>query len=133
VPGGRGGSSPVYLADTTGELLAFHATADIVFVGKSLAPNVGGQNMIEPVAFGKAVIVGPHTENFAGVMEILRGADALCEVADSSDLLSTLERLVANPQHRHDIGQRGIAIVSRHRGAAHRMALEIVQRLKTRN
>src|SRR5450759_754555 len=39
-------------------------------MGGTLAAR-GGHNILEPALFGKAVIVGPHMENFAGVAEEL--------------------------------------------------------------
>ena len=40
----------VYLADTTGELFRLIRVADLAFIGKTLPPNGGGQNPIEPVS-----------------------------------------------------------------------------------
>jgi 3-deoxy-D-manno-octulosonic-acid transferase len=42
-------STEVLLLDTLGELLAFYAAADVVFVGGSLV-RVGGHNLLEPAA-----------------------------------------------------------------------------------
>ena len=52
------------LVDTLGELSAVWGLADVAFVGGSLRPGRGGQNMMEPAAFGAAVLFGPHTANF---------------------------------------------------------------------
>ena len=108
---------PVLLVDTTGELFALYAMADLVFVGKSLPPNEGGQNMIEPAALGRATIVGPHTENFVPVMERLRAAGALCEVQDSEALAAAVARLLGDSAERAALGERARAAVSASRGA----------------
>ena len=76
---------PVYLADTTGELMGLYGIADVVFVGKSLCAH-GSQNMIEPCLCGKPTLVGPYTENFRPVMSDLLAADAIVQVKDEGEL-----------------------------------------------
>jgi 3-deoxy-D-manno-octulosonic-acid transferase len=55
------GRVPVILIDTVGELSSIWGLADVAFVGGSLFPGRGGQNMMEPSAFGASVLFGPHT------------------------------------------------------------------------
>lgn len=124
-------ANAVLLADTTGELLAFHAHADIVFVGKTLDPNIGGQNMIEPAALGKAVVVGPHTENFAGPMAILRQARAVVEVEDAGALESALARLLDHADERRALGARAAETVMLQSGALARSAAAVLEVLET--
>jgi len=100
----------VLLADTTGELRSFYACASIVFVGKSLCSH-GGQNMIEPALAGKAVIVGPHTENFPVVVSDFLERDALVRVRDEQELADAIERLLANPALRDAYGTRAREVV----------------------
>ena len=52
------------LVDTTGELGWWWGTATIAFVGGSLDGKRGGQNMLEPSAYGAAVAFGPHTSSW---------------------------------------------------------------------
>ena len=80
-----GNPPPVYLADTTGELMGLYGIADVVFVGKSLCEH-GSQNMIEPCLCGKPTFVGPYTENFRPVMSDLLASDAIVQVADAAEL-----------------------------------------------
>lgn len=123
----------VLLADTTGELLAFHAAADLVFVGKTLPPNVGGQNMIEPAALGKAVVVGPHTENFAGVMTVFRAAGAMREIACATELERALGELLADNVARAALGRRAAETVASQAGALARSAAAVLDVLRTKN
>nr|AIA89360.1 CAZy families GT30 protein [uncultured Planctomyces sp.] len=46
----------VILVDTLGELSAVWGLADVAYVGGSLTPGRGGQNMLEPAAYGAAVL-----------------------------------------------------------------------------
>jgi 3-deoxy-D-manno-octulosonic-acid transferase len=54
----------VYLADTTGELPRLIGAGDLAFLGKTLPPNNGGQNPMEPISLGLPLIVGPAYQNF---------------------------------------------------------------------
>ena len=56
-------TAPVVILDTIGELQATYSIASIVFCGGSLVP-LGGQNILEPAAWGKAVLYGPSMEDF---------------------------------------------------------------------
>ena len=56
-----------YLADTIGEMGLLYQLAPIVFVGESLI-KFGGQNMLEPMYWGKVVFVGPYAFNFRAFM-----------------------------------------------------------------
>jgi 3-deoxy-D-manno-octulosonic-acid transferase len=52
----------IYVVDTLGELGLVYRLAPIVFVGGSLASH-GGQNPVEPIKLGAAVLHGPHVWN----------------------------------------------------------------------
>ena len=114
------GEPPVLLADTTGELFAFHSVADLTFVGKTLDPNVGAQNMIEPCALGKSVVVGPHVENFAGPMAILLAAGALRQEPDADAVRAALVELAADAGARTALGRRAAEAVAANAGSLER-------------
>ena len=116
-PAAPAGAPGILLVDLTGVLFPLYAFADLVFVGKTLAPNEGGQNMIEPCSLGKAVVCGPHVENFVPAMAVLRAAGAVVEVADAASLASGIARLVSDPGERAALGRRALAAVAASRGA----------------
>jgi 3-deoxy-D-manno-octulosonic-acid transferase len=112
-PGGprtRGQVPPVILVDSLGELSAVWGLADVAFVGGSLRPGRGGQNMMEPAAFGAAVLFGPHTGNFRSVVEQLVGCGGARVVADGPELT---EALLADLDDPESAAARGLA-ASRH-------------------
>jgi 3-deoxy-D-manno-octulosonic-acid transferase len=111
---------PVLLLDSTGELASMYAVADVVFVGKSLPPNHGGQNMIEPASFGVPLVTGPNTENFPGVMAQFREADAIYEVADPAALTRQIELLLKSVELRQKRGAQARDVVVAQRGATAR-------------
>lgn len=106
----------VLLVDTTGELKGFYACASVVFVGKSLLHH-GGQNPIEPAAYGRAIAVGPNMENFPKVMDDFRSMDAIVQVGTVQELETQLESLVANADLRGQVGERALGVVESRRGA----------------
>jgi 3-deoxy-D-manno-octulosonic-acid transferase len=72
----------IYVVDTLGELGLVYRLAPIVFMGGSLASH-GGQNPVEPIKLGAAVLHGPHVWNFAELYEALdtaRGAELIGDV-----------------------------------------------------
>lgn len=109
----------VFLLDTTGELKNFYACADVIFVGKSLTQH-GGQNPIEPALHGKPIVCGPNMENFRGVVEDFRNADALIQVPDLQNLRRTLDDLLSNEERRVAMGQRAAEVVEQKRGVLDR-------------
>ncbi len=120
------GIPQVFLLDTTGELKHFYACADVIFIGKSLTQH-GGQNPIEPALYGKPIIVGPNMENFRGVMDDFRAADALVQVPDLQNLRRACDDLLSNEQRRHVLGRRAAELVAEKRGVIG-MTLDLLDR-----
>src|SRR5207253_4158591 len=54
----------VHLGDTMGEMPFYYAACDVAVIGGSFVP-LGGQNLIEALAVGAPVVVGPSMFNFA--------------------------------------------------------------------
>ena len=118
-----GGAAPpsVLLLDSIGELGALFGLADCVFMGGTLAAR-GGHNILEPALFGKAVIVGPHMENFAEVAEEFRAARAVVEVGGADALALAVERVLADDS---GIGERARECALARRGATARAVAAI--------
>src|SRR5262249_35104869 len=89
-------TTEIYVADTLGELGLFYRLAPIVFMGGSLVTH-GGQNPIEAVKLGAAIVHGPHVFNFADVYEALDSSGG-ARLADGPEgLVKQLGQLLANP------------------------------------
>jgi len=95
-------TTDIYVADTMGELGLFYRLAPIVFMGGSLVPH-GGQNPIEAVKLGGAIVHGPHVFNFAEVYHALDQAGGALPVADEAALVAQLDHLLRNPAARHQV------------------------------
>src|SRR5450755_2807390 len=92
-------ATDIYVADTMGELGLFYRLAPIVFMGGSLVEH-GGQNPVEAVKLGAAVVHGPHVFNFTDVYEAL-DAGAGARRADTPEaLVKQLGQLLADPAAR---------------------------------
>jgi 3-deoxy-D-manno-octulosonic-acid transferase len=109
----------VVLVDIVGELGAWWGLADVAFVGGSLG-NRGGQNMIEPAAYGAAICFGPNTWNFRDVVALLLAEQAAVVVPDSAALESFARAMLADPLTRERLGHRAQQLVLRHAGATAR-------------
>jgi len=111
----------VYLADTFGELPAFLAGAVLVFMGGSLLPR-GGQNLLEPALLGKAILFGPHMENFAEEAELLLSENAALRVENPAALGLAFGKLLADPERIAALGERARAVVAARRDMAEKYA-----------
>lgn len=109
----------VHLLDTLGELTACWGLADIAFVGGSLTQR-GGQNMLEPAAYGAAVLFGPNTWNFRDIVEQLLARDAACVVRSPQELTATVRELLQQPLVAEELGRRASEFVATQQGAASR-------------
>ncbi len=120
----------VFLLDTIGELASLYEFADLAFVGGSLVPR-GGHNVLEAAQFGKAVLVGPHTENFRDIIEIFRRAEAL-RVVTSQTLSPTTLQLLEDHGERAALGRRALEVLRSQQGATDK-TVEAILRLLTRD
>jgi 3-deoxy-D-manno-octulosonic-acid transferase len=116
------------LVNTTGELRFFYEHATVVFVGKSLAAH-GGQNPIEPAAFGKAMVFGPHMENFEAIVKAFLAAAGAQQVQDAVELEGAIDVLLKEPERRQQLGARALQVVQDNRGAIDRTVDMILDRL----
>ncbi len=109
----------VYVADTLGELGMIYRLAPIVFMGGSLARH-GGQNPIEAVRLGAAVIHGPHVWNFAEIYATLDKANGANPVTDEETLTARLGEWLGNAAARNATAEAAKVAVGRLGGALER-------------
>jgi 3-deoxy-D-manno-octulosonic-acid transferase len=109
----------VYIADTLGELGLMYRLAPIVFMGGSLASH-GGQNPIEAIRHGAAIIHGPHVWNFAEIYAALDTARGAQQVADEEALVARLGAWLADPAARQAAAEAATATIKKLGGALDR-------------
>jgi 3-deoxy-D-manno-octulosonic-acid transferase len=110
----------VVLGDSMGEMSAYYAAADVTFVGGSLLP-LGGQNLIEPIALGIPVLIGPNTFNFAEATTGAIAAGAAGRVGDADELVRAVRELLSDPARRQTMSDAARAFHAAHQGAVQRL------------
>jgi 3-deoxy-D-manno-octulosonic-acid transferase len=127
----QGGGGNYIILDTYGELSEIYSIADIVVVGGGFE-NLGGQNLIQPLAHGKPVLHGPHMQNFSEVSEaaVAAGASKVC--ASPVELADALQSLLLEGAARKRMGEAAASLIRGNSGAASKYA-EAIARAATEN
>jgi 3-deoxy-D-manno-octulosonic-acid transferase len=112
-------SPRILLVDVVGELGAWWGTAHIAYVGGSMGSR-GGQNMIEPAAYGAAVSFGPNTWNFRDIVAAILAHDAAVVVGDGAEFTRFVRRCLEEPPFAAALGQRAQQFVQSQIGATKR-------------
>jgi 3-deoxy-D-manno-octulosonic-acid transferase len=115
----RADQAQVLLLDTIGELSQVYCVADAGFVGGSLIPR-GGHNPLEIAAHGKAVLFGPHMNNFREISTLLVNGGGAMMVRSEGELTEVLEELLSDEQKRVKMGRNARETLMRHQGATQR-------------
>jgi 3-deoxy-D-manno-octulosonic-acid transferase len=125
----KGLSTPVILLNVIGELAKVYSICDIAIMGGSFIPH-GGQNPFEPAYWGKAVVCGPHMENFPMIEDFYKNSAAIETTKER--LYDELKGLLDNPERRLSIGQSAQELFRKNKGATER-AIEIISSILSLN
>ncbi len=117
------GENGIVLLDTIGELTVVYGVADIAIIGKSFR-GTGGQNPLEPAYWGKAIICGPHMENFPFIRDFY--AEAAAFEVEESGLAKKIRELLVSPEKAQTAGEKAKELYLRNSGAVDR-AMEIIR------
>jgi 3-deoxy-D-manno-octulosonic-acid transferase len=126
---------PVILVDTVGELGAWWGTTTVGFVGGSFGSR-GGQNMLEPAAYGVATCFGPNTWNFRDIVAQLLKADGAEVVNSEAEFAAFVQRVLEDLAWATELGQRARQLVVSQQGATGRtvgLLLPLLQENVTAN
>jgi 3-deoxy-D-manno-octulosonic-acid transferase len=104
------------ILDTIGELAPLYQVGTVVFVGGSLVP-AGGHNILEPAAYGKPIMFGPHMQNFGEIAEEFIANGAAVQVRFDHELDEEIVSLMGDPVRRARLGAAARALVDANRGA----------------
>ncbi|HRP61949.1 MAG TPA: glycosyltransferase N-terminal domain-containing protein [Phycisphaerales bacterium] len=107
-----------FLLDTIGELRQAYALADVVVIGRSFGV-LHGSDMIEPIALGKATIIGPRFGDFQEAAEALISGGGLIQTT-ADKLPTALAELLEFPMKRAELAARGRAVIRSMQGATQR-------------
>lgn len=109
------------ILDSYGELDLVYAVADVAIVGGGFA-NLGGQNLLQPLAHGKPVLHGPSMQNFRDVAAMAERAGATRVCATPGELAGAVKQLLTDPATRAKMGAAAAELVRANAGASRRYA-----------
>jgi 3-deoxy-D-manno-octulosonic-acid transferase len=109
----------ILLVDSTGELRDLYPACELVFIGKTLTGK-GGQNFLEAARHGRAILAGPHMENFQSLRREFLADRAMVVSSDAAALAQELDDLLASSAEREELGRRAQACFREHLGAGAR-------------
>lgn len=119
-------ANDAYVADTIGELGMLYALAPVAFIGGSLVDR-GGQNPIEAVRQGAAVITGPHWQNFSDTYRALIDHGAAIVVRSAPELATAAGRLLNDSTELSLMRDRASAALTALSGALPRTVEALLQ------
>ena len=125
----RRGLKDVTVIDTIGQLRSLYAKASLVFVGKSLCVG-GGQNIIEPAFYGKAIVIGPKVENFKDIVDCFKQGNAIVQVEDAHAFEIAVRDLCADASKRETLGVAAKKVIAANQGATGRILERLAEFLK---
>lgn len=108
-----GPETPVWIADTLGEMGLFFRQADVVVMGGSFPGGIGGHNPLEPARLGAPVITGPDIANAADVYGEMFDEVCALMARDGPDLRRKLAGLLADPVLRRRMREAALAYAAR--------------------
>ena len=111
----------VIVIDVIGELFKVYSLATVVFCGGSLVPR-GGQNILEPAAWGKVIFYGPHMEDFREEKALLEETGTGITIRSGEELLEGILELMGNTETFTRRGEKGKEMIAANMGAAERYA-----------
>ncbi len=117
----------VIVWDVFGELAGAYALAKAAFVGGSLA-NLGGQNFLEPLAFGLKPLIGPHWQDFAWIGRDIVAAGLVIEVANENELVTKLLAAVNAADARDQVIDQVLDFLLPRTGGTRKVCQEIIAR-----
>ena len=109
------------VVDRMGVLTELYGAADAAFVGGSLVAGVGGHNLMEPAAAGRAVIAGPHLDDQQAGASVLRRARALMIATDADALAAHVVASLRDRDRARRMGRAARAAITAERGALDRV------------
>lgn len=119
VQGSLAPDTQVLLGDSTGEMNIWYPMADLVFVGASLTDD-GGHNIMEPMALGRPVVMGPSIYGIAFAAEPAARLGAFESLPNAQALGARIAQLLTDRAALSRMSAAAQAFASQQSGAAQR-------------
>ena len=108
----------IFIIDTIGELFDLYQFASVVFIGKTLTENGGGQNPLEPAVWGKAILMGKAYQNFRTIADEMDKNKALEIVPDWETLENRIYTLLTHQEIQKKMGENARLYVEKNARAS---------------
>ena len=118
----------VHVADTLGELGLFMRLADVVVMGGSFVPGIGGHNPMEPARLGRPILTGRYAFNAQDVYAAMFSEVCAIEARDGPTLSRHVQGLLDNPAIARRMGEAALDFAAR-QGSALDQALSLLDPL----
>lgn len=109
-----------FLLDSIGELRQAYSLAGAVVVGRSFG-DLYGSDPIEPIALGKATLIGPAVSDFASIVGEFVRSGGIAQT-DRDRVAADLRSLMDDAPRRRALADKGRACIRAHQGASRRHA-----------
>lgn len=124
-------TTDVLLGDQMGQLSKLYGVCDIAFVGGSFAKR-GGHNPIEPAAFAKPIIMGPHVYNNPEICHTLADDGGLTIANNHFEFVSQLNTWLSDQELSENTGKKALATLQQNSGVIKQISAELVDVLQKR-
>jgi 3-deoxy-D-manno-octulosonic-acid transferase len=118
----------VIVWDVFGELAGAYALADAAFVGGSLE-DLGGQNFLEPLVFGRKPIIGPYWKDFVWIGREIIDCGLVQQVADEQELVTALLKAIDTDLSQDAVIKEVQAFFEPRKGGTHQVCQHIIETL----
>ncbi|MCP4024140.1 MAG: hypothetical protein GY729_20020 [Desulfobacteraceae bacterium] len=113
--------SHAILIDQMGLLAKLYAVCDLAFVGGSMVPE-GGHNPLEPAAFSKPILFGPHMTDFDLIAKLLtQNIGGAMTVDSKKDLKRAATDILTDKQKQRQMGSNNYKVFCENSGAVQRI------------
>ncbi len=106
--------------DTFGELAKVYALGEVAVIGGSFVP-LGGQNLLQALAYGLPVVHGPYMQNFRDISAICMERGLSFIAKDANELATTLHRILSDAELRETVRDTAQKVIAENSGASQRM------------
>lgn len=120
----------VYITDTMGELDFFTNLADVVMIGKSFFPHVGGQSPVAAAALGVPMIFGPEMSNFRSLAKDLVHLGAAYQLNNEEEAKTVLLNLLQSADKRNELSHNARQWYLKNQGATNRTLAYLLRDVK---
>jgi 3-deoxy-D-manno-octulosonic-acid transferase len=115
--------SDIIIVDTMGELFNLYGASDVAFVGGSLV-DLGGQNILEPLAWGVPTIHGQYMSNFNWALDAV--GQWTVNVDSPDKLGDVIIEIFLNPEKYDAIAKRALNELVEIKGISMNYALHVI-------